>query len=91
MIDETREKSAQKNQAQTSDRYSLTEITENLSVEELATPRPPAQNIVDEVQEDVKAILSSAMRGGKEPRLEDESSFYSNGLDGIDQSVISNR
>ena len=38
----------------------------------------------------MKAILSSAMRGGKD-RIEDESSFYSNGLDAIDNLVISNR
>ena len=42
------------------------------------------------IQDDVKAILSSAIR--KDEAVENNESFYSNGLDGIDQSsVISNR
>lgn len=38
--------------------------------------------------EDVQAILKSAI---KEDEVQDTTSFYSNGLDAIDQSVLSNR
>ena len=40
------------------------------------------------IAEDVQAILASAI---KEDEAHDTTSFYSNGLDAIDQSVLSNR
>ena len=48
-----------------------------------------ARLTTEDVQDDVQAILSSAMRGRDRP---DDESFYSNGLDAMDESsVISNR
>ena len=67
------------------------EGTERVQKEQRATAPDAFESRLstEDVQEDVKAILSSAMRSKERA---DEESFYSNGLDAIDQSsVISNR
>ena len=121
MIDESREKSAQKKAAispinrhdveQVRDqvsqrRYNLTEITEKTrdddtspgrgisraeeqhqSAKRLEVMDKPKPSLDDDVQEDVKAILSSAARN-KNQLLDDEASFYTNALDALDQSPL---
>ena len=71
----------------------MTKITERSRDEELASGRLTKvieHEEVDGVNDDVKAILSSAMRADEASQIhprdegQENTSFYSNGLDAID-------